>query len=275
MGLFSKRPVEPVDDTSMRYLSSAPPGPRTDLLGASIIHAMRRHPIAEPSLIGSLPSYAEMAEAGLLVTGIMKQDHALNVIVARKLGLWASEVSMLLANHLDEFYAAAGVAWSGGDIRLLRLEDSNDTEPNPVLATASLFAAFVMAAGLGPQKAPAADWKWYSDLCISSHTQETRTIAYDMATWAAIATARLLNAGRVDLGRADPSFPPFNHAYREVVALTTPGWYPNPQKVGGIVDGDAKIQRFWDGDDWTPRARVRDGGRWTNHEVPLNSSPVN
>ena len=109
-------------------------------------------------------------------------------------------------------------------------------------------------------------WNW-------TNPKLRRELACDMIVWAAVAKATLLNGTQFDLAQSDPAFPPFNAGYRDVAALTAPTWYPNPQKVGGIVDGDAKFQRFWNGTDWTAQARLRDGGRWTEHDLPLNSAP--
>jgi hypothetical protein len=53
------------------------------------------------------------------------------------------------------------------------------------------------------------------------------------------------------------------------------GWYPNPVNPGDTAMGDASVERWWNGDDWTDRVRFRDGRRWTQAEVSLFTTPGN
>ena len=62
--------------------------------------------------------------------------------------------------------------------------------------------------------------------------------------------------------------------YRDVPAMDGSGWYPNPAKKGGLVNGDAVFQRFWDSIAWTDQIRIRDGKRWTTGSISLHAEPV-
>jgi hypothetical protein len=74
-------------------------------------------------------------------------------------------------------------------------------------------------------------------------------IALDYIAWVAVALSRT-QTGRQLWELPEPGL------------LEYPGWYADPLW--------AKAERFWDGQDWTARVRVRDGRRWTEATQALS-----
>jgi len=98
---------------------------------------------------------------------------------------------------------------------------------------------------------------------------DAEVVAYDVIAWTAIALGRLANQNLIR-----PGFPMMTPKFRDVPTMDKPGWYPNPTKLGGIVNGDAVLQRFWDGIAWTDQVRMREGRRWATGHDSLHDEPI-
>lgn len=113
------------------------------------------------------------------------------------------------------------------------------------------------------------EYRFYVELYTGAPGRDVESIAYEIIAWEAIAVGRLMNTGRIRSGMVT-----MGPAYQTVPAMEVAGWYPNPQKLGGIIDGDAVLQRYWDGTNWTSKMRKRDGRRWIEGKVSLHDPPV-
>jgi hypothetical protein len=111
--------------------------------------------------------------------------------------------------------------------------------------------------------------QFYVNLYTGEDGSDVEGFAYELIAWFAAVLARLGNRGLVS-----SEAPQFNTAFGRVPRLTRPGWYPNPPKFGDTSSGDAEVQRYWDGAQWTARARVRRGRDWQEMEHSLHSIPV-
>jgi hypothetical protein len=83
------------------------------------------------------------------------------------------------------------------------------------------------------------------------YAQLSDALALDCIAWSAIALLRLgIGSGpRAVITAPEPD------------ALPGPGWYPEP--LWG------KAERYWDGSDWSPACRFRDGHDFTQVDAPL------
>jgi hypothetical protein len=51
--------------------------------------------------------------------------------------------------------------------------------------------------------------------------------------------------------------------------MTGVGWYPNPQNTGEISGDDVQFERWWNGNDWTDRVRMRQGRGWQEAQMSM------
>jgi hypothetical protein len=117
----------------------------------------------------------------------------------------------------------------------------------------SVFRAFTLG-----QDASPAERRLYVELHTGASDKDVEALAYDIIGWTAIGLGRLSNTIRI----------------RSSLPTADPG-YPNPQRTGDIVDGNATIQRYWDGVNWTDQVRMREGrGGWKSITGSLNEAPV-
>jgi hypothetical protein len=135
-------------------------------------------------------------------------------------------------------------------------------------ATGAGRTVFSVMRATGLQDKGLPEWRLYSRI-YTEQTSEMESAALVTTTWACLAQARLLSAGHFDPARV----PFLQGEFRQVPRLEEPDWYPNPANYGGLVDGEARYQRYWNGTDWTDDVRVREGRAWTHVKLPLNAEP--
>lgn len=279
MGLFS-RSSPPDAPPSRRYLRLAPPGPRTETLASACVARLRESPAASASRYGDVVTADELGSAVEVVREVMTQDRDLSAWVARK--------SMVQLNALlrgqgtgedmskggpgDNTLLAltavglepAGLADSGEvALHISAPEKLAEKDRAAALGVASAALAVLFAALGSPT---AREKRFFVDLYTGESGTDVETKAYKITAWTAILGARLMNA--------DVLTARFQHDYREIPAMWCAGWYPNPYNTGGIVNGDAQLQRFWDGSAWTDRARLRQRAGWTERIMSLHDDPT-
>ncbi|HWA54254.1 MAG TPA: DUF2510 domain-containing protein [Solirubrobacterales bacterium] len=94
--------------------------------------------------------------------------------------------------------------------------------------------------------------------------------ALEIAAWGGTVTARMYTSGRLS-----GDLPAFSPRWAGLGQMHEVGWYPNPINAGDTSSGEAEIERWWDGTDWTDRLRIREGRRWTEHQMPIFIAPEN
>lgn len=273
MPLFASRQSD--DETSRRYLASAPPGPRTEVLASACTQQVRELPVAAANQFGKAVTLAGIEPASSLVRKIMHQDRDLSAFIARKIMVhFKVMASSYMAGTLEENIAAFALA----------MGFSPPAEPRPGLTAqargtlspedaqqANAFSTIsfsVLRAVIVGSEAEA-EYRLYVKLYTGAPDMEAEVVAYDVIAWTAIALGRLLNRNLIR-----PGFPMMAPHFRYVPAMDRPGWYPNPAKLGGIVNGDAVFQRFWDGIAWTDQVRMRQGRNWATGHNSLHDEPI-
>ena len=273
MPIFASRQSE--DETSRRYLASAPPGPRTEVLATACTQHIRELPVAAAGQFGRAITMADIAPASGLVRQIMYQDRDLTAFIARKVVVHFKQMALgYMSGDLEEnqaaFESAMGFAASGGPRPSLTAQAQNELSPeeiNQANTLATLSFSVLLAVIIGREAA--AEYRFYTKLYTGAQDMDAEAVAYDVIAWTAIALGRLMNRNLIR-----PGFPMMTPDYRDVPAMNGSGWYPNPAKLGGLVNGDAVFQRFWDGIAWTDQIRIRDGKRWTTGSISLHAEPV-
>jgi hypothetical protein len=280
MGFFEKLtgPEEP--NTSQEYLQRAPSAPsggpvvRKSLIGGACLVRISGLEVAQSAAYGRpVADTVELGPATGVVREALAQDRSLARWIARDACVLLDVVTENMMMPLPDCIAVVmeSIGLTGDAMRgapemapSWRAQLSTaDCEQATGLASASLQIFWVVC-----QRALDADRTFYAHL-FSSSADATQEVAYDIAAWAFVVISRLTATGRTpEVGLVDPS-------RREFPAMTTPGWYPNPYNHGTFAQGDVTFQRMWDGDDWTPRVRVKDGRRWVESERPMLSVPDN
>jgi hypothetical protein len=265
--LFAKK--QPADDTSRQYLASAPSGPRTKALASACLLHVADLPVSSAGMFGSPITDDELRPAVEVVIQLMRQDRELSAFVARETWFivrWGLEDFMDPSESMDTLLAAAGIR--GADNGNFALADSHQLPPEAAdhaTSYANGSLAVLGALMFGPE---ASGYQVYVGLFTGSLSGDSVFAAYCVVAWAAIAFGRLLNTNRVR-----PGLPALVPAYRTIPAMESAGWYPNPPNSEGIVNGDARVQRFWDGMDWTDQVRIRSGGAWKSLSDSLHDAP--
>lgn len=273
MPLF--RPRKSDDETSRRYLASAPPGPRTDVLASACTQQIRELPVAGADQFGKAVTVAGIEPASGLVRKIMYQDRDLSAFIARKIMThFKAAASSFMAGSLEEnvgaFASAMGFTTPTDSQPALVAQARHGLSPEDAKeanALATISFSVLRAVTVGSDAG--AEYRLYVKLYTGSPDMDAEAVAYDAIAWTAIALGRLANRNLIR-----PEFPMMAPNFRDVPAMERPGWYPNPPKRGDIVNGDAVFQRFWDGIAWTDQVRIRQGGHWTTGCVSLHDEPV-
>ena len=273
MPIFGSRQTN--DETSARYLASAPPGPRTEVLTSACTQQIRELPVAAADHFGKAVTVAGIEPASGLVRRIMHQDRDLSAFIARKImqhfKVIASDyMSGDLAENIAAFAAAMGFTTPAGTQPELVAEAQTTLSPDEVeQANALAMISFSVLRAFIVGREAAAEYRLYVKLYTGDPNMDAEATAYDVIAWAAIAMGRLMNRNLIR-----PGFPLMTSNYRNVPIMSKSGWYPNPTKLGGIVNGDAVLQRFWDGIAWTDQVRMRQGSRWVTGSGSLHDEPI-
>ena len=256
-----------------RYLRSAPPGQRKDVLSAVSINLIAGLPVAARSEFGApVTDVYGLEPATEVVRQVLQQD--------RSMYAWLARTSVVcldaaMANGREPWVQMFGMAMNSvgfeasGELRA----DLAAQLPSDVLERVDGLHGFVMNLFWllteqqqfddGPR-----DRSIYQHLFESSDPR-TELTAHDIAAYAGVVLGRLRNSGVLGPSTV------FSAAYTQVPPMHEPGWYPNPYNFGEVVNGEAGFQRIWDGTDWTRRIRVRVDGGWVEREHDLRTMPEN
>jgi hypothetical protein len=273
MPLFASKQSD--DETSRRYLASAPPGARTEVLTAACTQQIRELPVAAAAQFGKAVTVAGLEPASRLVRKIMHQDRDLSAFIARKIMMHFKAIATsYMPGTLEENIAAFGSAMGftsptepRPDLVAQAREILSPEEVEQASALAAISFAILRAVIVGGEAGD--EYRLYVKLYTGDPDMDVEAVAYDVIAWTAIAVGRLMNRDLIS-----PEFPMMAPKFRDVPAMDKPGWYPNPPKIGGMVNGDAVFQRFWDGAAWTDQVRMRDGRRWVTGSVSLHDEPA-
>ncbi|MDQ8043128.1 MAG: hypothetical protein AAGC46_00850 [Solirubrobacteraceae bacterium] len=276
MGLFGKTPAPaPEDLTSRQYVAVAPPGPRTTNLASAAYLAVRSLPIASAERFGALLTIAEVSAATETVRALMIQDRDLSGWVARKAlvqlhAILGGAMSNDYGQNLERAYSAAGFVAPPGGVPVRPSEPAphlDDTQLAGSIGLGTLVQALLSAVVVKDVDANPGGMAQLSDLYTGASGEDVETTAYDVIAWVSIVLSRLDHGGEFST-----PVPFFDEQFRAIPRLARAGWYPNPANAGGIENGDARFQRFWDGA-WTDRVRLREGKGWSTGSVSLHQMP--
>lgn len=273
MSLFASRQSE--DETSRRYLASAPPGPRTEVLTSACTQQIRELPVAAAGQFGKAVTVAGIEPASGLVRKIMHQDRDLSAFIARKIMVHFKAMALgFMSGTLEENIAAFALAMGfttpaeppPGLVAQAR-DMLSPEEVKQANALAVISFSVLRAVIVGSEAGD--EYRLYVKLYTGAPNMDVEAVAYDVIAWTATAVGRLMNRNLIR-----PGFPMMTPDFRDVPTMDKPGWYPNPAKLGGIVNGDALLQRFWDGTAWTDQVRMREGRRWATGSDSLHDEPI-
>jgi hypothetical protein len=237
---------------SREWIGRTGGAPRKTELAVAILNRLAADSLAQAEAFGSPISPDDLAEPGAVLDEILSRERSLSASVARDLGLLYQGFGCLGVNR-ERSLASVGLAPNGGEV------------PHVPKAAADLADAAIAIAehfndgGPTPRSREA-----YSRMFTEQAETEGYRRVGQIACWLALAIGRLRAAGDLD-----GDFPLFNSAKADPVPMLEPGWYPNPLNAGDTSRGDAQIERFWDGSDWTSRVRTREGRGWRETEVTL------
>ena len=204
---------------------------------------------------------------------IMHQDRDLSAFIARKIMQHFKVIALnfmsgTLEENIATFESSMGFTASAEPELVAQVRDTlSPEEVKQANALAMLSFSVLRAFTLGREAG--AQYRLYIKLYTGAPDMDVETVAYDVIAWTAIAVGRLMNRNLIR-----PGFPMMAPNFRDVPAMDKPGWYPNPTKLGGIVNGDAAFQRLWDGTGWTDQVRMREGRRLVTGSNSLHDEPV-
>lgn len=281
MGFF-KRPAaagSPVrastaePDHSRRYVELAFPMSRFATLATSCQYKLARAPIAAAARHEDVVTRDELAAVTELVRKVMVLDRDLSAWVAVK----AMDLVNLELNGRSEAKDITGCAMMALPAVGLSASGRQQTFPltfrpadGGVIPSDEDRAAAVRTAAADEDRAAAlrigttaigvlrcgegqgttAERRLFEDLFTGASGADVESLGYEITAWASIVVARIKNLGKMTSGFPDA---PFRNVV-DVPAMWAAGWYPNPT-ASGVVNGDAKFKRFWDGQ-WTDRTKI-------------------
>jgi hypothetical protein len=251
MGLFSKRSDSQEPSFSRVWISETGGRPRKLELAVATIARMASDPVGGAAAWGESLDGGGLRAAGDLLRDAVRQDRSLVRHVSRDLivlfeangGIGSNEALALGSVGLDPSMVRDAAAEARAVARAIRARrEGNTGGPNDLAIYRDLFED---ASDLGDER------------------------AIRIGAWSALVVARMASTDRLPNGAL--FLEPGMHF---IWPMEVAGWYPNPVNAGD-TGGDASIERWWDGEDWTDRARIRDGRRWQEAEVSLLKMPSN
>lgn len=259
MGLFSKRAEEP--SYSREWLAQNGELPRKTVLTLAVVARLARTPAGQPGAWGASLDDGGLAAGHEVFADAVWQDVSLARHVARDLTLLFEANGGLTVAHAEAF-ASVG------------LDPANPLRPGvgspgeSVGGTAAAVARTIGARSEGGEAA-SADLAIYTRL-FEDRSDEALEWTLDIGAWSALILARMASTER--LTNSDIFLRP---GADHIPPMEGVGWYPNPVNPGDTSCGDAPIQRWWDGEDWTDLVRLLDGRNWMKTEVSLLKTPSN
>lgn len=270
MGLFGRSTTQQPDTaTSREYLARAGDTPRKTLLLLTCLNRIDRLPVAGGESFGipATDTYG-LGPASQCVSDALRQDASMCAWVAREAFVVLDTVLMASdGTWVDNLnYAMRAMGLDPGPSVRPPKPDPETEERILGLAAYAMQVLFVVTAAMGPEAKR--DRAVYEHLFTSTATQ-TQAVGHDLAAWACVAVCRLRSTG------STPALPWFDQRYVRVPELYGAGWYPNPYGHGRIENGDAIFHRYWSGQDWTERIRVRQGRDFQESIRAMNVPPNN
>jgi hypothetical protein len=252
MGLFSKKDDDE-PSYSRQWISRYGPKSRKMELSNAALKRTSTLPVSAASAWGQPLDEAALQPVREVIAGVLVQDRSLARHVTRDLALLFESLGGL---YMHQTAALESVGARDGDVGASG-------------AMALAVARTIKGRHEGTPVAPSDEGLYIS------HFEDPAVEAYERAlsigAWAATVTSRLRNQGTL---RGDGAIF-FEPGQEQVGQMWEPGLYPSPVNAGDTSRGDASIERFWDGHDWTSRVRSRDGRRWNEQQVSLFRAPSN
>ena len=224
--------------------------PRKVELSFAVVARIGLHPACRSELHG-LPLAGELLnETSSIVRDVVRQDRSLLPHVSRDTVLFFEAYGGIFMHRDSALDLMGGV-------------DALDDVAHDALTIASV----IQARSQGHDAS--ADGVHRYTTHFENPTDRNVDRAASIAAWAATALGRLRAAGHL-AGSA------FQYDGREYPrSMDGVGWYPNPVNAGDTSGGDAQIERWWNGEDWTDRVRIREGRRWSELQNSLFVAPKN
>lgn len=250
--MVSLRPASrPVPSTGRDYLRRANGYLRKSVLTFACLNKVLTLPVADAARFGSPVANAlGLRPASNAVRDILFQDQALAAWIARDcvvaLDALLGTMRAPLGVALETAMAAAG-RWPG---------------PTDIPEPAFVLAHRVIAMFSGIR---GGDRVFYERLFATRNP----CAAYEITAWTGAVIGRLHGAGHL------PDLPWMSAEFHQVPPMLTADWYPNPYLMGEILAGEATWQRYWNGNDWTDRIRMRGRTGWQEQTKSLFEAPPN
>jgi uncharacterized protein DUF2510 len=247
------RPVE-LTSTGRDYLRRAKGYLRKSVLAFACLNKVMSLPVADATRFGSpIANTLGLRPASNAVRDILFQDQALAAWIARDclvaLDALLTTMRAPLGVALETAMAAAGL-WPGPTA-------GTDT-PEPAFVLARRVIAMFSGVRGGNRI-------FYERLFATQNP----CAAHEITAWTGAVIGRLHGAGHL------PDQPWMSPEFHTVPLMLTPGWYPNPYLMGEILAGEATWQRYWNGNDWTDRIRMRGLTGWQQQTKTLFEAPPN
>ena len=229
---------------------------RKNVLAVAILNRLCDATVGSSSSFGQEISDGRLEEAVHIVATVTTQDRSLLRHVARDTALLFESLGGLTQNK-DAAFRAVGQSGSTTTVRVTQA------------ASRALAVARTIQDRSNDRRPNSSDLKTYTSLFEDASLGGHRR-ALDVGAWVGTVTARLHTGGQLP-----PDLPLFGRQLANFARMDGVGWYPNPVNAGDTSDGQAQIERWWDGTDWTERIRIRSGRRWEERQASLLTTPNN
>lgn len=262
MGLFSRRPETQEPSHSRAWIAENGEMPRKVWIAIAVVARLVRQAPGDSSSWGRSLDEGDLAWAHRTFEEALRQDRSLARHVARDLALLFETNGGLTGSNQAAAFESVGLDPS------VSTSTTSESPAQRAAAQTLAVARTIQARSQGGEAAPH-DLALYRDL-YENRSEDAQSRALDIGAWAAVVVARMASADRLPNGGL------FFEAGRDFIPpMEDVGWYPNPVNAGDTTMGDASIERWWNGDDWTDRVRFRDGRRWSETEVSFFNTPSN
>lgn len=267
MGLFGRTPSQDDSALSRDYVARSAGRVRKTSLGFACLSRIASLDSASTSQLGvPVADNFGLEPATAVVRDVLSQEASMAPWLARECVVVLDSAAPALASSLEDAMDVIMHGMGLGPGYNVSFPDLPPGVPDRVVGLASSVTHVWFAVAGSTESSTRA----FYERLFRSEQPSTRAVCHDITAWASIAVARQFNAGR--LPHLGPAIDPKN---RDVPRLLSPGWYPNPTNSGGLIDGDARIQRYWSGSDWTTRARIREGRSYVEVDSPMTEPPKN
>lgn len=285
MGLFEREPADYAerrrlqrlleedrlgDDDIPRFMLLA--HTRKELLVNACINQISQLAETQADRFGDpLTSERGMDMALARVNDVLWQDRSLYAWVARDAllnlhGLLGARYEGTWEEGFEAAVESVGLEGAG-----TRLSDASrrlpETEQRQVFRYGEQALDIFFAMNL-PGRPPPRDRTLYEQLFKSAPTVMERR-AHEVIAWCCVIIGRLCATGRLE-----PTIILKNRDFDVPPTMGKRGWYPNPYNRG-TKELIPRLERYWDGRDWTDRFRARKDWGWEESRIPLRTVPPN